>query len=114
MSSMASTTLNAPAREGAPLLRLVPVGGAGRGGEQSLVLVAGRDPDQRAAVLEELIQTLPPSTVFEQADAFWEVLQRAPDTRMVVLSGDLEDVTARSLPQILSHRHPDLPVVNLA
>jgi len=77
------------------------------------VLDAGQDPAQRAAVLDELTRTMPRSTTFEQADAFWEVLVRAPATRMVILSGELDDVPAESLIRMLGHRHPDLPVVSI-
>jgi hypothetical protein len=77
------------------------------------VLVAGRDSARRAAVLHDMTQTMPPETIFEQAGAFWEVLVRAPATSMVILSGELDDVPAESLLQMLAHRHPGLPVVSL-
>lgn len=81
--------------------------------EANPILVAGRDPAQRAAVLEELSQSLPQDTTFEQAGAFWEVLVRAPSSRMVVLSGALDDLPTLSLMRMLGHRHPGLPVVSL-
>jgi DNA-binding NtrC family response regulator len=97
--------------DGSPALRLMreptPTDG-------SRVLVAGRDATQRAAVLDQLTQTMPPSTVFEEAGAFCQVLERAPASRIVVLSGELDDVPAESLMQKLAHRHPGLPVVSLA
>lgn len=77
------------------------------------VLVAGADSAQRAAVLHELTDTLPAGTVFEEASARWEVLTRAPTSRMVVLSGDLDDVAAASFTRTLAHRHPRLPVVSV-
>lgn len=77
------------------------------------VLVAGADSDGRAAVLRDLSQTMPPNTIFSEADAFWEVLVRAPSSSMVILSGELDDVPAESLMQMLAHRHPGLPVVSL-
>jgi hypothetical protein len=77
------------------------------------ILVAGGDACQRAEVLDELAQTMPPSTVFEEAGEFCDVLERAPASRMVVLSGNLDDVPAESLIQRLAHRHPGLPVVSL-
>jgi hypothetical protein len=81
--------------------------------DASPILVAGRDACQRAAVLDELTQTMPPSTVFEEVGEFCDVLERAAASRMVVLSGDLDDVPAESLMQKLAHRHPGLPVVSL-
>jgi hypothetical protein len=102
-------------RYGSPLvenrraLRLVPDAPSN---DVNPVLVVGRDSAQRAAVLEELSESLPEDTMFEQAGAFWEVLVRAPSSRMVVLSGELE-VPAASLMRMLSHRHPGLPVVSL-
>jgi hypothetical protein len=81
--------------------------------DASCVLVAGGDETQRAAVLDELTQTMPPSTVFEEAGAFCQVLERAPSSRIVVLSGELDDIDAESLMQRLAHRHPGLPVVSL-
>jgi DNA-binding NtrC family response regulator len=83
------------------------------GDRASHVLVAGRDAGQRAAVLDELTKTMGPSTVFEQAGAIGQVLERAPASRMVVLSGDLDDAPAESVMQKLATRHPGLPVVSL-
>jgi hypothetical protein len=77
------------------------------------VLIAGRDASDRQAVLNDLVETMPPETAFEQAGAFWEVLVQAPTISMVILSGDLDDVPAESLLAMLAHRHPDLPVVSL-
>jgi hypothetical protein len=78
------------------------------------ILVAGHDAAARSAVLDELSRTMPPDTVFEEAGAFSEVLQRASASRMVVLSGDLDDVPAESLMHQLAHRHPSLAVVSLS
>jgi hypothetical protein len=77
------------------------------------VLVAGADPEQRADVLDQLARTLPESTHFQQAGAVWEVLAQAPSSRIVVLSGELDDMPAESLMRTLGHRHPGLPVVSL-
>jgi DNA-binding NtrC family response regulator len=77
------------------------------------VLIAGRDANRREAVLQDLAETMPPATAFEQAGAFWEVLVQAPRISMVILSGELDDVPAESLLAMLAHRHPDLPVVSL-
>lgn len=105
---MASLVLRAPRRSSAPKLRLRRSPGDGRP-----VLVAGRDPAQRAAVLDELTHTMPPSTIFEQVSEFWEVLVRAPASRLVILSGDLDEVPVDSLMHMLGHRYPGLPVVTL-
>jgi hypothetical protein len=51
-------------------------------------------------------------TQFEEAGTFWEVLERAPWSRMVILSGDLDELPGESLLHSLAHRHPDLPVVS--
>jgi hypothetical protein len=76
------------------------------------VLIAGADADQRADVLEQLSRTMPDSTRFEQAEAFWEVLAQAPRSRIVILSGELDERSAESMLHTLGHRHPDLPVVS--
>jgi hypothetical protein len=101
---------HAGAHAGQPTLRLQPKDAP----EVRSVLVAGGDSDQRAAVLGDLAGTLPASTRFAEADAFWEVLVQAPSSSMVVLSGDLDDLPAESLLQMLAHRHPGLPVVSVA
>jgi hypothetical protein len=77
------------------------------------ILVAGADPAQRAAVLGELTQTLPDGTCFEEASAFWEVLARSPECRIVIFSGDLKEGAAEELMLTLRQRHPGLPTVSL-
>lgn len=77
------------------------------------ILVAGADPEQRAAVLRELSEALPQDTQFGEARAAWEVLEQAPSSGVVMLAGDLAEVTAESLMHVLGHRHPSLPVVAL-
>jgi hypothetical protein len=77
------------------------------------VLVAGRSASRRAEVLADVSATMPPSTEFEQATAFWEVLVRAPATSMVILAGELDELPAESVLGMLAHRHPSLPVVSL-
>jgi len=77
------------------------------------ILVAGRDSTRRAILLDELIETMPRSTTFEVAGAFSEVLEHAPASRMVILSGDLPDVSAESFASVLGRRHPRLPVIRL-
>jgi hypothetical protein len=84
------------------------------GGEPQAVLIAGHDPGRRADVLDRLASTLPDSTHFEQAASFWEVLVLAPSSRLVVISGELDDGSPESLRRTLSRRHPDLPVVSFA
>jgi hypothetical protein len=126
----------APEYSSAPRLRLLPKGGhapevgereQGTGAEQhptadSLlapagadlpVLIAGRDAAKRAEVHREMIELLPAGTRFEELDSFWEVLVKAPSSRMVILSGELDELPAESLLHTLGHRHPDLPVVSL-
>lgn len=80
---------------------------------QARILVAGADPEQRAAVLRELSEALPQDTQFGEAGAAWEVLEQAPSSGVVMLTGDLTEVTAESLMHVLGHRHPSLPVVAL-
>lgn len=77
------------------------------------VLVAGRDATRRAAMIEEFERTMAPGTKFVHAAAFWEVLVLAGQSRMVVLSGDLDEVPTDSLMRTLGHRYPALPVVAL-
>ena len=76
------------------------------------ILLAGADAARRVALLEELTETLPASTVFAEAYAICEVLEHAPDSRMAFITGDLDDAPAESLMQMLAHRHPELPVVS--
>jgi len=80
---------------------------------QSPVLVAGGKPSSRAAVMRDLTETMPSNTRFDEARGAWELLALAPDSRMVVLSGDLGDISAKSAMHILAHHHPEVPVVRL-
>jgi hypothetical protein len=75
------------------------------------VLIAGGDPQRRAELRRELAD-LPGETRFEELDTAWELLVRAPASRAVILSGDLDEAPAESLLHTLAHRHPDLPVVS--
>jgi hypothetical protein len=77
------------------------------------VLIAGGDSAERAAVLYQLASSFPETMAFEEASACWEVLARAPHSRIVILSGDLDDGPASSFMRTLGDRHPDLPVVSL-
>ncbi len=81
--------------------------------ERSRILVASADPEQRAAVLRDLSEALPADTQFGEAGAAWEVLEQASSSGVVMLAGDLDEVTAESLMHVLGHRHPSLPVVAL-
>jgi hypothetical protein len=92
-----------------PALRLL----AGRKPDEQPVLLAGGDAAARREVLRDLARTMPPSTVFEQAGAIWEVLARSPECSMVILSGELEEIPAASVMQMLVHRSPEVPVVCL-
>jgi hypothetical protein len=56
---------------------------------------------------------MPEGTVFDELSTLGEVLERAPGSRMVILNGGLEDVSARSLMRILAQRHPSLPVISV-
>lgn len=119
----------------APKLRLMPIGGSavaprrspkprsplrllgassapGAAASQGQpILLAGGDQSVRTSVLRDLARSMPPSTSFEQAGAIWEVLARAPQSKLVILSGALEGIPAQALMQMLGHRHPEVPVV---
>jgi hypothetical protein len=77
------------------------------------VLVAGSDATRRDAMIDELAHTMGCGTRFAHAAASWEVLALAGSSRMVILSGALEDIESASLMRMLSHRYPALPVVSL-
>jgi hypothetical protein len=81
--------------------------------DASPILIAGRDRVGRAEVLDTLSETMGPGAAFEQAETFSEVLLRAPASRIVVLSGELDGIPSESLRHMLAHRHPDLPVATL-
>jgi succinyl-CoA synthetase alpha subunit len=77
------------------------------------ILIAGGDPERRSALVQELSQRLPAGTCFEQVDATWEMLERAPSSRMVMLAGELDGSSPESAMHLLGSRHPRLPVVAL-
>jgi hypothetical protein len=81
--------------------------------ERSRILIAGADPQRRAEVLADLTEALPADTQFGEAGAAWEVLDQASSSGVVMLAGDLDEVTAESLMHVLGHRHPSLPVIAL-
>jgi hypothetical protein len=100
-------------REHRSALRLLgapsaPVASASQG---QPILLAGGEQSARASVLKDLAGAMPPSTSFEQASAIWEVLERAPQSKLVILSGALEGIPAQALMEMLGHRHPEVPVV---
>jgi hypothetical protein len=82
--------------------------------KHSRILVAGADPAQRAAVLHDLSEALPEGAQLGEAGAVSEVLERAPASSVVMLAGDLGEVSAESLMHMLGRRHPSLPVVALS
>ncbi|HWW91129.1 MAG TPA: hypothetical protein VNY35_10165 [Solirubrobacteraceae bacterium] len=88
-----------------PAMRLVENG--------SPILLAGSDTPRRASLLADLSEMMPEGTVFDELSTLGEVLERAPGSRMVILNGGLEDVSARSLMRILAQRHPSLPVISV-
>jgi len=129
MYGMSSVAIQRPGLMRAPKLRLLPKSGSssarpeakrpalrlldGPQPTQQPVLLAGGDADARARVLRDLASSMPSSTTFEQVGAIWELLVRAPECSMVVLSGELDEMPAESLMQMLVHRSPEVPVVCL-
>jgi hypothetical protein len=91
--------------ESAPVSADVAVEGAAH------VLVVGADESGRKKMLGELRGLLPAGTPFVEACETWEALGLAPASRMVVLTGDLGDISADSFVRVLSRRYPALPVV---
>ncbi|HWX98269.1 MAG TPA: hypothetical protein VNZ01_15605 [Solirubrobacteraceae bacterium] len=79
----------------------------------SPILIAGGEEPRRASLLADLSETLPEGTVFEELSTLAEVLERAPASRMVILSGGLDDLPARELARILGQRYPTLPVISV-
>ncbi|MGN6371517.1 MAG: hypothetical protein ACTHM1_00780 [Solirubrobacteraceae bacterium] len=79
--------------------------------EPATVLIAGAHPQARARMRRQLGELLPQGTPFVEAGETWEVVARAPSSRLVVVAGDLDDLSARGLMRVLSRRHPLLPVI---
>jgi hypothetical protein len=77
------------------------------------ILVAGGDSARRDTLIRELAERMPAGTSFEQAEATWEVLERAPSSKLVMLAGELDDGSSESVMHLLGNRHPRLPVVAL-
>jgi hypothetical protein len=81
---------------------------------RSRILVAGADAARRAALLADLSAELPPDTLLGEAGAVAEVFEQAPRASVVMLAGDVGEVSAESLMHVLGDRHPSLPVISLA
>lgn len=79
--------------------------------EPATVLIVGARSEARAKMLRQLRELLPAGTPFVEARETWEVVAQAPSSRLVVLTGDLGDLSARGLMRVLSRRHPLLPVI---
>jgi hypothetical protein len=101
----APRTPRVPQPAGRPALHLARAGAP--------LLVAGADAARRGVLLRELADTMPDGTLFAQAGTLAEILEQAPQARMVILSGDLDDASPRSLMRVLGRRHPNLPIVAL-
>lgn len=78
---------------------------------EATVLIAGAQPAARAKMRRQLCELLPDGTPFVEACETWEVVAQASSSRLVVLAGDLDDLSARGLMRVLSRRHPLLPVI---
>jgi hypothetical protein len=78
------------------------------------VLVVGDECCGPSQMVTELRDLLPAGTPFVEAHETWEVLARVEGSRMVVLTGDLGDVSAASIVRLLSRRHPQLPLVSVS
>jgi hypothetical protein len=89
-----------------PRLRLVQRG-------SRPILIAGSDRDRCAKLARELGATMTPGTTLDHAGRTWEMLERAPASRMVMLAGDVDGMSVQALAQLLGRRHPDLPVLTL-
>lgn len=77
------------------------------------ILIVGAGARRRALVRKDLAEALAPDTQFAEADNVWEVLQQVPRSGVVMLAGDLPDVSAGTLMELLGRRHPWLPIVVL-
>ena len=77
------------------------------------ILIAGGDAERRDALIRELAKRMPAGTSFEQAEATWEVLERAPSSKLVMIAGELDDGSSESVMHLLGNRHPRLPIVAL-
>ncbi len=87
--------------------------GPGGGTPGAAVLLAGADVRRRTMLRMELGAKLPARTRFCEAGEVTEVLERAPQSSMVILTGDLDDADGESLVRLLGRRHPQLPVIRV-
>jgi DNA-binding NtrC family response regulator len=78
------------------------------------VLIAGADAAARTHMLEELTDQLPAGTLFAHANETWEVIAAAATSNMVVLAGDLGEMSGESMMRLLGRRYPTLPVLAVA
>lgn len=76
------------------------------------VVIADGDAARRAAKREELSEALPDGTVFLEASTVSEALDRARGSRMLVVSGAVDDASAAHLAHLIGRRYPDLHVVD--
>lgn len=77
------------------------------------ILIASSDPRRRSSLRAELSARMPEGTSFTEAAATWEVLEHAPNSRMVMLAGELDGNSTESVMHLLGNRHPQLPVLAL-
>ncbi|MHB1539354.1 MAG: hypothetical protein ACYCUM_13090 [Solirubrobacteraceae bacterium] len=78
------------------------------------ILIAGGDAARRQTLMRELARRMPPGTSFDEAVATWEVLERAPSSRLLMLAGELDDGSSESVMHLVGKRHPSLPIVTLS
>jgi hypothetical protein len=87
--------------------------GVSGGTRAAAVLLAGSDARRRASLRLELGAKLGARTRFREAGEVAEVLERAPRSSIVILTGDLDDADGESLIRLLGRRHPQLPIVRV-
>ncbi len=105
VENLADRTANPGRREQEAALGSAPADDAAH------VLIAGADTGTRTHMLEELRELLPTGTRFAQASETWEVIAGASTAGMVVLAGDLGDVSGGAVMRLLGRRYPTLPVL---
>lgn len=102
--------VEAPSRA-LPCFEQAPLADVAVPSARGYVLVVGVDAEARAHMLDELRDVLPSSTRFVQTQEAWETLTLAEGSRMVVLVGDLKELSSASLVRLLARRQPTLPVL---
>jgi len=84
------------------------------GGQVAMHQLVGDEPVQRTTdAVDELAETLPQGTSFQEAAAPWEVLAHARESRLVVIAGGFDELQREALLHTVANRHPGLPVVSL-